>query len=160
MGRPDLPGELWRPIVGYEGQYEVSTLGRVWSVERAVSNGKSARKAGGMLLSPLKSRRGYLVVTLPPAKTRNVHRLVSEAFIGPRPPGMKTRHLDGNILNCSLANLEYGTGKQNKLDQVEHGTHANANQTHCPANHEYTEANTYRWRGKRYCRACRAKRKR
>lgn len=51
-----------------------------------------------------------------------VHRLVLEAFIGYRPEGMEARHLDGSRRNNSLANLRWGTHKENQADRVLHGT--------------------------------------
>lgn len=47
--REDLPGERWLPIVGYEGLYEISDRGRVWSVPRTVVGvyGVTQRVPGG-----------------------------------------------------------------------------------------------------------------
>jgi Mor family transcriptional regulator len=58
-------------------------------------------------------------------KTANfgVHRVVCEAFHGPRPfPGAQVRHLDGNPLNCRADNLKWGTVKENAADKKQHGT--------------------------------------
>ena len=52
----------------------------------------------------------------------NVHRLVANAFLGPRPDGLETRHLDGNQMNCRANNLAYGTHQENGEDKVRHGT--------------------------------------
>jgi len=49
-------------------------------------------------------------------RTYEVQRLVALAFLGPRPEGHETRHLDGNRLNNRLDNLAYGTRSQNQLD--------------------------------------------
>lgn len=72
--------------------------------------------------------RGYQTVTLPrkgvSAVTRPVHLLVLETFVGPRPPGMVARHLDGNNLNNTLRNLRWGTPQQNAADRTTHGTQA------------------------------------
>lgn len=53
---------------------------------------------------------------------RPVHRLVMEAFIGPRPEGMECRHLDGDPANNRLSNLTWGTPKENAEDQRRHGS--------------------------------------
>jgi len=45
---------------------------------------------------------------------------VTEAFIGPYPPGQETRHLDGDPLNNSVGNLCYGTRAENMQDRVRH----------------------------------------
>lgn len=52
---------------------------------------------------------------------RFLHRLILEAFVGPVPAGLQTRHLDGDSLNNALANLCYGTARENKADTVRHG---------------------------------------
>lgn len=117
--------EEWRPVVGYEGIYEVSTLGRVRSLARFV------RRSDGVLC-PVKERirkpvlhhRGYLIVLLRKegsAATKQIHQLVLEAFVGPS-NGLQTRHLDGNRTNNKLENLCYGTSRENTDDRIRHGT--------------------------------------
>ena len=48
--------------------------------------------------------------------------LVLEAFVGPKPAGKETRHLDGNETRNRLSNLKWGTRKDQFDDQVKHGT--------------------------------------
>jgi hypothetical protein len=48
--------------------------------------------------------------------------MVLEAFVGPRPRGFETRHLDGDITNNRLGNLKWGTRREQFKDQVLHGT--------------------------------------
>jgi hypothetical protein len=72
-------------------------------------------------------RHGYLYVCLK-AQGRGiqylVHRLVLEAFVGPRPPGMECRHFpDRNPANNRLENLSWGTRAENAQDRIRHGTH-------------------------------------
>jgi HNH endonuclease len=55
--------------------------------------------------------------------TRKVHNLMLEAFVGPCPPGMECRHLDGVRNHNVLSNLVWGTKSENTIDQVKHGTH-------------------------------------
>lgn len=57
-------------------------------------------------------------------KSKTVHSLVADSFIGPRPKGLQVRHLDGNKANNHLINLAYGTAKENEADKVLHGTKA------------------------------------
>jgi hypothetical protein len=52
---------------------------------------------------------------------RYVHQVILETFVGPRPPGMECRHLDGNPGNNRLANLCWGTCKENTADTRKHG---------------------------------------
>lgn len=124
MNRP----ETWKPVPGYEGQYEVSDYGRVRSIERwvAYSNGRGRRQPGRMLkLMP--DGNGYLRVTLAGA-TRHVHILVLQAFAEPRPPGMDACHGPGGRLdNRWPENLRYGSRSQNLgADKHRDGTMAHA----------------------------------
>lgn len=54
--------------------------------------------------------------------TMKAHSLILMAFIGPRPPGMVCRHLDGNKLNNRLHNICWGTHSENTEDQRKHNT--------------------------------------
>lgn len=141
----------WRDVVGYEGRYRVSNQGDVWSVASNRAMRGYVTGAGYRRLSL--SGGGAATFVL-------VHRVVLEAFVGPCPDGLVTRHLDGNPLNNALSNLTYGTYTENNLDILRHGTHRNRNKTHCTNGHEYNDANTY-WRKRdgyqhRQCRACMA----
>lgn len=142
--------ELWAPVVGAEGRYEVSDRGRVRSLL-----GRAPR-----LLTLKPNSNGYLTVNIysgsRPRRRRSVHQLVAEAFIGPHPPDTDVRHLNGVKTDCRAANLAYGTRSQNMLDAVQHGACVNANKTHCGVcGTQYDAANTYRRPdGGRECRRC------
>ncbi|MFF8482316.1 NUMOD4 motif-containing HNH endonuclease [Streptomyces antibioticus] len=142
--------EEWRPVVGAEGRYEVSSLGRIRSLCR-----RSPR-----LLKLYPNTNGYPVVSVYGAgerkRLRSVHQLVAEAFIGPHPPNTDVRHLNGIKADCRAVNLAYGTRSQNMLDAVQHGACVNANKTHCGVcGTAYDAANTYRRPdGGRECRRC------
>ena len=130
--------EIWKPVVGWEWGYEVSSWGRVRSVDRVIKQkcrwgGHQYRNIKGKILSQHSSNQpesyGRMSVGLGSGtnwqsdrKTRLVHQLVMEAFVGPRPHGMECRHLDGNPKNNRLENLCYGTPKQNSGDKYLHGT--------------------------------------
>ena len=140
--------EVWNPVVGYEGLYEVSNLGRVRGLQR------------GKILKQKKDKHGYVVVILSKKgkkKDKRVHRLILEAFVGPLPDGMVTRHLDGDPLNNNISNLQYGSSSENNLDTVRHGRHHWANRTHCPQGHKLTPENLTEHSKKlrrRTCLAC------
>lgn len=146
--------EIWLPVVGYEGFYEVSSLGRVMSLPRQTAKGFY----GGCILKGNKAPSGHVAVMLSKRgniRRRMVHQLVAEAFIGPRPEGMETRHLNDVADDNRAENLAYGTSHDNKMDMVRNGGHYYANRTHCPQGHPYDEVNTYRSpKGGRDCRAC------
>lgn len=152
----DTLRETWLPVVGWEGLYEVSDLGRVRSVERIVQFGPRTRKVPSTVLKPGKNPKGVLFVNLSngAAKERRVHQLVLEAFVGPRPPGMEGCHWDDNKENNTLSNLRWDTHSANELDKVRNGGHTNAAKTHCPRGHEYTPENTKPHSAGRWCREC------
>lgn len=117
--------EIWKPVVGYEGLYEVSSLGRVRSLDRIDSNNHPLK---GVILKPYISNSGYLLVGLYKQQKRDrklLHRLVAEAFI-PNPDNkpeidhintIKTDNTvflneDGSI-NYEKTNLRWTTRKEN-----------------------------------------------
>lgn len=125
----DQTVEQWRPVVGYEGFYEVSNLGRVRSLDRVAVRGDGVRcrqrslvlkqSICGRLANYYKvglSKNGQL-------KTRNVAKLVADAFLGPRPEGTEIAHGPGGSLDNSVANLSYKTRSDNNLaDKLRDGT--------------------------------------
>lgn len=117
--------EVWLPIFGYKGKYEVSSFGRVRSLERVVSIGVNKRKISEKILSPKEGSSGYFLLTLHgdngQRKSVNIHRIVAAAFLGGA-NGLIVRHKDNNKKNNSIENLEYGTHKQNTEDRIKHGT--------------------------------------
>lgn len=144
--------ELWAPIPGYEGSYEASDAGRIRSLDRVLMNpvpsGAVRRQTvRGRILQYRCGSGGYPYVNLSVAergmkqKSWHVHRLVLWAFVGPRLPGMVSRHLNGNPTDNRLANLAYGTQSENMKDVVRHGRHKASNKTHCSRGHELTPEN-------------------
>jgi hypothetical protein len=129
----DTALEEWRPTLGYEGLYSVSSLGRVRSEPRTVVDckGRPARRKG-TVLKPSVSR-GYHLVQLCRDGTivcRGIHVLVLEAFIGPRPDGHQACHRDGVRSNNALANLRWDTQAGNFADMVDHGTRRRGSRHH------------------------------
>lgn len=117
--------EVWKAVVGYEGSYEVSNLGRVRSLDRVVESPTAARgypkRVIGRLLRPQNHSAGYLHVRIC-RTTRLINHLVLEAFIGPRPDGLEACHNTGNKKDNRLSNLRWDTHVANCADCVEHGT--------------------------------------
>ena len=105
--------EEWRPVVGYEGLYEVSNTGRVRSIDRYVKTCYgSYRLHKGKVLSPGIRPDGYLVVSLQYRMFR-VHRIVAEAFL-PNPDNLpQVNHKDEDKSNNRVDNLEWCTAKYN-----------------------------------------------
>lgn len=116
-------------IPGFTG-YRVGTDGSVWSCRkmgRRSVNGKLALTDKWHTLKTPVVSNGYPTVALRDEQglivTMYVHKLVLEAFVGPCPLGMEACHYpDRTKTNCSLANLRYGTPKENSDDQLKHGT--------------------------------------
>ena len=107
--------EVWRPVLGYEGFYNVSDLGRVRRIAPPPRGGSRPRSPDG-ILSPMPDRRGYLRVNLKrngKAQHKFVHVLVIEAFLGPFSPGEETDHKNGIKADNWLANLEKVTPFEN-----------------------------------------------
>lgn len=130
--------EIWKPVVGFESEYEVSNLGRIRSVARIKSHEQSVggkrisvtRNYPSKVLSPGSQDSGHQHVQLGRGKTQRVHTLVLEAFKGPRPEGQEARHLDGQPTNNAAANLEWATHVSNMSDLDRHGTRLIAGKNH------------------------------
>lgn len=148
----DQPTEEWRPVVGYEGFYEASSLGRIRSVDRLVRRSATTmRRRRGQIIKAHGEK--YLLIELS-GKTYLVHRLVAAAFLGPCPPGLEVCHNDGDSQNNAVWNLRYDTHANNLKDAVMQGTHASTRKTHCARGHEFTPENTRIRKGRWNARAC------
>lgn len=122
--------EIWRDVVGYEGLYQVSSLGRVKSLERYVLHKKSDPRYGyrhrkeKILVAFERNQVGHLAVNLykdESMSTIHVHVLVLEAFVGKCPSGEQCRHLNDIKSNNQLDNLCWGTPKENSEDSYRNG---------------------------------------
>lgn len=121
--------EEWKDIVGYEGYYQVSNIGRIRSVDRMVRHRFGGlRKWRGKILRPyVMNQYGHLGVELSKGGVQQdalVHRLVAAAWIGPCPIGLEVRHGANGKLDNSVTNLSYGTHATNQLDMRRDGTHS------------------------------------
>lgn len=100
-----------RPLVGYEGLYEVDTDGNVYGIIHNSSRRKGIKK-------PYVNRGGYLRINLydinGKAKKHYIHRLVAQTFI-PNPMNKReVNHKDGDKLNNNVNNLEWCTSSENQ----------------------------------------------
>lgn len=154
--------EIWKPVKGFEGLYEVSSEGRVRSLDRTGVDARGrAYSSTGQIIRPSTGKYGYKrVILYAPgvrAKTGQIHSLVLESFVGPRPPGGVCRHLDGDPANNHLENLTWGTPSENMYDRAAHGTDHQRSKTHCPRGHRLADPNLQGWKmqnGQRSCKAC------
>ena len=107
----EMEKEVWKDIIGYEGLYQVSNLGRVKSLNYK-------RTGQSRILKP-STNNGYKQVILHKdghQYTYTVHSLVMKAFVGERPEGMDIDHKDSVRFNNRLENLRYVSSKENVLN--------------------------------------------
>lgn len=106
--------EIWKPIKGYEGFYEASSLGKIRSLDRIAYNSGIRKQCHikGRILSLCAANNGYVVVNLC-KKTVLVHRAVYSAFYGEIPKGMDINHKNGNRHDNKMGNLEICTRSEN-----------------------------------------------
>jgi len=106
-----IVGEIWKDVVGYEGLYNVSNLGRIKSCTRVLKNGEF------VLMKPRITKFGYLSIQLSKNnfyKHFFVHVLVSAAFDRPKKNKKEQiNHIDGNKLNNNIFNLEIVSPSEN-----------------------------------------------
>lgn len=103
--------ETWKPVVGYEGIYEVSNIGNI-------KNSKTNK----ILKQP--KRSGYPSVGMAKnkiAKNHRIHRLVAMAFIENPENKRCVNHKDGNKLNNNVENLEWCTHSENNYHAMKNG---------------------------------------
>ena len=158
------PEGAWLPVPGYEGIYEVSDDGRVWSVRRPHPESMKVPERwgiikpqyiGGHVLQQSINRYGYPKISLSKnGKIKNfmVHRLVLEAFVGPCPEGMEACHRNDDPTDNRLSNLRWDNHQSNIDERESHREVL----THCKrAGHKFTPENTrIDRRGGRHCRQC------
>lgn len=123
--------EIWKPVVGFEDSYEVSSFGRVRSLDRYVKTAhNSFRFAKGKILAPINDSKGYKIVQLGRNHKSAIHRLVAKAFI----PNVNNypciNHKDENPSNNHFENLEWCTYEYNnnygtRLDRISHSLRTN-----------------------------------
>jgi len=114
-----MSNEEWADIPNFVG-YQVSTLGRVRSLDRIVAcrNGRTQNRKG-KILRPAPSQDGYPMVVLCIAGvpwTKLVHDLVASAFLGERPEGHEVHHRNTRRDDNRLSNLSYRPGDQHLIE--------------------------------------------
>lgn len=126
MAKTDSSTEIWKPVVGFEGVYSVSNLGRIRRDK------PEANTFAGRIMKLKPTKYGYITVCLTSSGKRvyaMVHVLVAAAFIGIKPKGYECNHKDAVKSHNHLSNLEYLTKKENaehavKMGHYRRGEHA------------------------------------
>lgn len=126
--------EEWRPVVGFEGLYEVSSHGRVRSLERRVPHKRNGSQlVRGRILKLQPNNGGYLAVQMwrdNQIHRRLVHTVVAGAFMGSAPEGYEVNHEDGDKVNNRLSNLKYVTHSENNLHAYANGLNPRSGERH------------------------------
>jgi hypothetical protein len=117
--------EIWKPVVGYEGLYEISSMGRLKSLSKRWFSG-TGRECfhDGMIMSLTKSPEGYPQARLRKNKiaiTHRIHRLVADAFILNPLQYRCVNHIDSNRENNAVENLEWATHQTNRMHALTNG---------------------------------------
>lgn len=101
--QPTTVVENWKPVVGFEELYEVSDLGNLRGKDRIIGYRVARLCKDGKLHRP------------------KLHRIVMEAFVGPRPPKMDCCHANGDKSDNRLCNLRWDAREGNMQDSVRNG---------------------------------------
>lgn len=122
-GKPTMTHDFeeWRSIEGYDGFYEVSSLGRVRSLPRIIKKSDGTEQpVKGRILSQNKTGKTenpkyYAAQIGKNGKSRamKVHILVAQAFLGKRPDNLVVNHINGDSFDNRPENLEYITNREN-----------------------------------------------
>lgn len=108
--------EVWKDVVGYEGLYQVSNLGRVKSVDRTIFRSSTPQKVKGKIISQGLLNSGYKAVSLWYKKKRKaftVHRLVANAFLEKVDGKDFIDHINGVRTDNRANNLRWCTRIEN-----------------------------------------------
>lgn len=101
--------EKWRDVIGFEGYYRISNLGRVYGVLK------------NKILRPATDKLGYKYIqlfkdTVP--STQKVHRLVAAAFLIRKEGEVHVNHIDKNPSNNCFNNLQWVSIRENNIHSL------------------------------------------
>lgn len=110
--------EEWRDIKGYEGSYQVSSLGKIKGLDRTIKTKGGTRRVFERIKSTHVMKIGYVGVNLSlngKTKLHYVHRVIAQAFIPNPDDKAQVNHKDFDRQNNSILNLEWATQAENSL---------------------------------------------
>lgn len=116
----EMEDEIWRPLYGWESEYEASNLGRIRTARQ-----KRNWPCGHVLALRASSagfkKKPYTYVNIG-ATSKRLARLIATTFLGPPlSPQLQVNHIDGNTLNDHVVNLEWVTGSGNIRHAIDSG---------------------------------------
>lgn len=117
--------EIWKDIRGYKEYYQVSSTGRIRSLDRMVTNKRTGTMfSKGVVKKTYLNDHGYPICSLVTdgrRRTKSIHRLVAMAFI-PNPKNKRdVNHKDLNKENNNIDNLEWMTRSENMKHAYDNG---------------------------------------
>lgn len=117
--------EIWKDIRGYEGLYQINSIGNVRSLDRFVKSSRGGfRKQNSRILTNSIHKHGHHIVNLwkeNKSVQYKVYRLLAIAFISNPDNKPCVNHIDGNRMNLSLENLEWVTYSENMRHAYDNG---------------------------------------
>lgn len=116
-----LEGEMWKDITGYEGYYMVSSLGKVISLGRSITNNLGTRYQQPHVVAPCAVSSGYRMVRLWKNNKEQkfyIHRLVAISFIPNEHEYPEVDHIDCDKLNNKISNLRWCTRRMNQNNPI------------------------------------------
>ena len=116
--------EVWKKIDGYYGVYQISSLGRVRSLDHFCKNRNGSGKQTGRYLKSQKCKKGYLRFSLSKNRVRknlSAHRLVAIAFIPNYENKPQVNHINGIKNDNRVENLEWCNNSENQIHAIKKG---------------------------------------
>lgn len=116
--------EVWKDVIGYEGLYQISNLGRIKRLDKLRIERRRTYVVKEKIMKPNILITGYYYVNLyknSKPKHKTIHRLVAQAFISNPENKPFINHKDGNKLNNCVYNLEWVTCGENNIHALNTG---------------------------------------
>lgn len=133
-----MTAEIWKPVIGFESRYEVSSFGRFKALSREIYyvDGRQGSLSERIIRGSLMNA-GYISVSFDSRTRRLAHQVVAEAFLSSAEYRQTVNHKDGNKTNNCIENLEWATHKENNI----HARKTGLNKQHGENNnlHKYSD---------------------